>query len=141
LGISFYYTIPRQVFPPETARFGRASVKLLTFHARISSEDWRLVFEPRERLIPAGNQDLNPIFAFSERFAYKMRIRNKSEEVLQPNWEPQKMDIVVIMFGSVISTMTALTFLEVRRIRKITQSRRLPAPPHEPAPPDSGARR
>jgi hypothetical protein len=32
-------------------------------------------------LIPALNQNLNLIFAFSERFAYKMRIRNKSEEV------------------------------------------------------------
>jgi hypothetical protein len=81
LGISFYYTIPRQVFPPETARFGRASVKPLPFHARISSKDRRLVFEPRECLIPAGNQNLNLIFAFSERFAYKMRIRNKSGEV------------------------------------------------------------
>ena len=29
------------------------------------------------------------------------------------------MDIVVVMFGSLISTMSALTFLEVRRIRKM----------------------
>jgi hypothetical protein len=35
--------------------------------------------------------------------------------------------IVVIMFGSLISTMTALTFLEVRRIRKITEAKRTPA--------------
>ncbi len=34
------------------------------------------------------------------------------------------MDIVVIMFGSVISTMTALTFLEVRRIRKMAESKK-----------------
>jgi hypothetical protein len=35
------------------------------------------------------------------------------------------MDIVVVMFGSLISTMSALTFLEVRRIRKkMTESTR-----------------
>jgi hypothetical protein len=34
------------------------------------------------------------------------------------------MDIVVVMFGSLISTMSALTFLEVRRIRKLTESKR-----------------
>jgi len=34
------------------------------------------------------------------------------------------MDIVVVMFGSLISTMSALTFLEVRRIRKLTESNR-----------------
>jgi hypothetical protein len=28
------------------------------------------------------------------------------------------MDIVIVMFGSLISTMSALTFLEVRRILK-----------------------
>ena len=33
------------------------------------------------------------------------------------------MDIALIMFGSLISTMTALTFLEVRRIRKLTESK------------------
>lgn len=42
--------------------------------------------------------------------------------------------IVVIMFGSVISTMTALTFLEVRRIRKIVELKRpvLPVTAKEP---------
>ncbi len=30
--------------------------------------------------------------------------------------------IIVIMFGSLISTMAALTFLEVRRIRKIMEA-------------------
>ena len=35
------------------------------------------------------------------------------------------MDIVVVMFGSLISTMSALTFLEVRSIRKkMTESTR-----------------
>jgi ribosomal protein L7/L12 len=34
------------------------------------------------------------------------------------------MDIVVVMFGSLISTMSALTFLEVRRIRKMMESKR-----------------
>jgi hypothetical protein len=44
--------------------------------------------------------------------------------------------IVVIMFGSVISTMTALTFLEVRRIRKMTESKRPSAPaPEQQVPP------
>lgn len=33
------------------------------------------------------------------------------------------MDIALIMFGSLISTMTALTFLEVRRIRKMMQAK------------------
>ena len=33
------------------------------------------------------------------------------------------MDIALIMFGSLISTMTALTFLEVRRIRKMTEAK------------------
>jgi hypothetical protein len=48
--------------------------------------------------------------------------------------ERDNMDIVVVMFGSLISTMSALTFLEVRRIRKMTESKRADtasAPPME----------
>ncbi|MBZ5597956.1 MAG: hypothetical protein LAN83_06505 [Acidobacteriia bacterium] len=38
--------------------------------------------------------------------------------------EPAKMDaIVAIMFGSVICVTTALTFMEVRRIRKKLESK------------------
>jgi|GEM_PF-5248295 len=56
------------------------------------------------------------------------------------------MDIALIMFGSLISTMTALTFLEVRRIRKSTESRmaelkRSATPLREPQSPDSGVGR
>ncbi len=44
------------------------------------------------------------------------------------------MDIVAIMFGSVISTMTALTFLEVRRLRKLIEGKKSAAlPPAESA--------
>ena len=49
------------------------------------------------------------------------------------------MDIVVIMFGSVISTMTALTFLEVRRIRKMTESKKRAAPASGPIASDPAA--
>jgi hypothetical protein len=38
------------------------------------------------------------------------------------------MDIVIIMFGSVIAVMTALTFLEVRRIRKLSESKKADSP-------------
>jgi hypothetical protein len=37
---------------------------------------------------------------------------------------PRAMDtIVMIMFGSVLSTMTALSFIELRRIRKKLESK------------------
>jgi hypothetical protein len=51
------------------------------------------------------------------------------------------MDIALIMFGSLISTMTALSFLEVRRIRKIMESKRPPIPEREPPLPDPSLRR
>jgi hypothetical protein len=43
---------------------------------------------------------------------------------------PTPMDgIVLIMFGSVISTMTAMSFIELRRIRKKLESKAEVAPP------------
>jgi hypothetical protein len=41
--------------------------------------------------------------------------------------------IVLVMFGSVLCTMTALNFMELRRIRKHLESKKSssPAPAHE----------
>lgn len=63
------------------------------------------------------------MFKVFPQFPYKMRISTILavwEWTLQ---EPDNMDIVVVMFGSLISTMTALSFLEIRRIRKIAESK------------------
>ncbi|HEV7220024.1 MAG: hypothetical protein ACHP8A_05030 [Terriglobales bacterium] len=51
------------------------------------------------------------------------------------------MDIALIMFGSLISTMTALTFLEVRRIRKMMDAKNRAVRPGEAKPAESSEHR
>jgi hypothetical protein len=48
----------------------------------------------------------------------KFAQRRKGSRSSHAGEEPASMEIVMIMFGSVLCTMTALNFIELRRIRK-----------------------